>query len=339
MPDYSPQKAGNMQHYRLLRNNRESGPYSQQDIIDLGLKAYDLIWVEGKSSSWKYPSEVDTLKSYAPPATEDLYALFHTPKFVRQTTNPSITPLVTDSNSTTTLPKITSRRYVSVILPNAAPMQLVPVIGNQGQTPTPIPEQILLHSEELVPDLFSEDSHIAISHTIPYKSKNRYLVAAAFLVLLTTGIYFGTARNSAPVARQDGNLQASGSLVSLTSNATNPNEKDVNNSDPAGLQTNSSLDFAAAKRFVQVKHADFNVGYFGGISGLELAVMNTGKLRLTKIVIAIDFLGNDKTIQHTENIIIPSLEPAKQVLIPVPESPDGIAIQTRVIGVNELSAQ
>lgn len=328
-----------MQHYRLLRNNRESGPYSQQDLIDLGLKAYDLIWVEGKSASWKYPSEVDTLKSYAPPATEDLYVLFHTPNFVRQATNSSITTLVSNTNSTVTLPKINSRRYVSVILPNTAPTQLVPASGVHGQTPTAIPEQILRPSEELVPDLFSEDSHIAISHTIPYKSKNRYLVAAAFLVLLTTGIYFGTARNSAPVARQDGNLQVSNSMASLTSNAPIPNESDVNSGEPAGLRPNNSLDFAAVKRFVQVKHADFKVGYFGGISGLELAVMNTGKLRLTKIVISVDFLGNDKSIQHTENIIIPSLEPAKQVFIPVPESPDGIAIQTRVIGVNDLSAQ
>lgn len=339
MPDYSPQKEGNMQHYRLLRNNRESGPYSQQDLIDLGLKAYDLIWVEGKSSSWKYPSEVDTLKSFAPPATEDLYVLFHTPKIVRQATNPSITTLVSNTSSTTTFPKTNSRRYVSVILPNAAPTQLVPATGIQGQTPTAIPEQILLHNEELVPDLFSEDSHIAISHTIPYKSKNRYLVAAAFLVLLTTGIYFGTARNEAPVARQDGNLQVSNSLASLTSNAPNSKENTVKNSEPAALRPNNSLDFAAVKRFVQVKHADFKVGYFGGISGLELTIVNTGKLRLTNIVIAIDFLGNDKTIQHTENIIVPSLEPAKQVLIPVPESPDGIAIQTRVIGVNELSAK
>ena len=32
----------------------------------MGLKPFDLIWVEGKSFSWSYPSEVDELKSIAP---------------------------------------------------------------------------------------------------------------------------------------------------------------------------------------------------------------------------------------------------------------------------------
>ena len=65
-----------MTNYLLLRNNKESGPYSIDELLKLGLKAYDLIWVQGKSAAWRYPSEVDELKPYAPAAEEQPYDRF-----------------------------------------------------------------------------------------------------------------------------------------------------------------------------------------------------------------------------------------------------------------------
>lgn len=52
--------------YLLLRNNKQTGPYSLEEIITSGLKSYDLIWVEGRSAGWRYPSEIDSLKPYLP---------------------------------------------------------------------------------------------------------------------------------------------------------------------------------------------------------------------------------------------------------------------------------
>jgi hypothetical protein len=45
--------------------------------VNLGLKPYDLVWVEGKSAAWRYPSEVDLLKSYAPATEEQPYDRFY----------------------------------------------------------------------------------------------------------------------------------------------------------------------------------------------------------------------------------------------------------------------
>jgi hypothetical protein len=56
--------------YLLLRNNKQTGPFSLEEIIALGLKPHDLIWVEGKSFGWSYPSEVEALKPYAPSEVE-----------------------------------------------------------------------------------------------------------------------------------------------------------------------------------------------------------------------------------------------------------------------------
>jgi hypothetical protein len=40
------------------------------------LKPYDLVWVEGKSAAWRYPSEVEELKLYAPAVEEQPYDRF-----------------------------------------------------------------------------------------------------------------------------------------------------------------------------------------------------------------------------------------------------------------------
>jgi hypothetical protein len=56
-----------MKQYLLLRNNKQSGPYTVEELVEMGLKSHDLIWVEGISASWRFPHEVDELKSFAQP--------------------------------------------------------------------------------------------------------------------------------------------------------------------------------------------------------------------------------------------------------------------------------
>lgn len=65
-----------MAGYLLLRNNKESGPYSLEQLVELGLKAYDLVWVNGKSAAWRYPGEVEELKAFAPAVEEQPYDRF-----------------------------------------------------------------------------------------------------------------------------------------------------------------------------------------------------------------------------------------------------------------------
>lgn len=50
--------------YLLLRNNKQSGPYSLEELVQSGIKPLDLIWIEGASTSWCYPAEISALKPY-----------------------------------------------------------------------------------------------------------------------------------------------------------------------------------------------------------------------------------------------------------------------------------
>ena len=65
-----------MTSYLLLRNNKEKGPFSLEDLIQHGLKPYDLIWVNGKSAAWRYPGEIEELKKYSPAVEEQPYDRF-----------------------------------------------------------------------------------------------------------------------------------------------------------------------------------------------------------------------------------------------------------------------
>jgi hypothetical protein len=56
----------NIRAYRLLRNNKEQGPFTAEELIQKNLKPYDLIWIDGRSAAWSYPGEISEFKMYAP---------------------------------------------------------------------------------------------------------------------------------------------------------------------------------------------------------------------------------------------------------------------------------
>src|SRR5881394_2677247 len=62
--------------YLLLRSNKQTGPYSLEELLQLKLKPYDLVWVDGRSAAWRYPSEIAELKEYAPVVEEQPYDRF-----------------------------------------------------------------------------------------------------------------------------------------------------------------------------------------------------------------------------------------------------------------------
>lgn len=66
-----------MKKYLLLRDNKQSGPYSVEELVAKGIKPYDLVWLEGKSAAWRYPSELEELKPFAPVVEEQPYDRFY----------------------------------------------------------------------------------------------------------------------------------------------------------------------------------------------------------------------------------------------------------------------
>ena len=69
-----------MSSYLLLRDNKEKGPYTLEELRNLGLKAYDLVWVQGKSAAWRYPSEIEELKNLSAALEEQPFDRFYKKK-------------------------------------------------------------------------------------------------------------------------------------------------------------------------------------------------------------------------------------------------------------------
>ncbi len=78
--------------YRLLRNNKESGPFTALQLEQMGLKPYDLLWTEGKGAAWQYASEIPELKNFAPLVEEQPFDRFYKRKEALQTAQqPAVT--------------------------------------------------------------------------------------------------------------------------------------------------------------------------------------------------------------------------------------------------------
>jgi len=88
--------------YLLLRNNKQTGPYSLEEIKTIGLKAYDLVWIEGKSAAWRYPCEIDELSAYAPAVEEQPFDRFYKKTSTPVKANANSSAVVTDPASSIT---------------------------------------------------------------------------------------------------------------------------------------------------------------------------------------------------------------------------------------------
>jgi hypothetical protein len=65
-----------MATYLLLRDNKQTGPFSLEEIKAIGFKKYDLVWIEGKSAAWRYPGEIAEFKELAPIVEEQPFDRF-----------------------------------------------------------------------------------------------------------------------------------------------------------------------------------------------------------------------------------------------------------------------
>jgi hypothetical protein len=143
--------------YLLLRNNKQTGPYSLEEIKTMGLKAYDLVWIEGKSAAWRYPCEIDELSAFAPAVEEQPFDRFYkkTSTPVKANANSSavvtepVTEPVTVSSSTPVYSSdrptysgeastIPGKRIIYVTMPAARGPVLTPVRETR-ETPAPAP--------------------------------------------------------------------------------------------------------------------------------------------------------------------------------------------------------
>jgi hypothetical protein len=108
--------------YSLLRSNKQSGPYTLEELLQLNLEPIDLVWIEGKSAGWSYPTEIESLKMYVS-TTANPIEKKETSNSVEPTSSPAI------SINEITIPSKPNSKHIYISLPagkkviseNAAP--------------------------------------------------------------------------------------------------------------------------------------------------------------------------------------------------------------------------
>jgi hypothetical protein len=213
--------------YLLLRDNKQSGPFSLDDLKTMGLKAYDLVWVEGKSAAWRYPSELEELKPYAPAVEEQPFdRFFKKPLHAASDTSvPTSNASASNISSASTMvgtvsSPVPGRRFIYVTMPASRNIATAangsnPTYGSAPRESIKVPIAIPdLRNEEKPADKFEDKSShpAAIPDRIvefrPQEKKAagtprpvRLLIAAGgVLVLLLTGIFIGLSLNKGWVA-------------------------------------------------------------------------------------------------------------------------------------------
>ncbi len=142
-----------MNKYLLLRDNKQSGPYTTDELITRGIKPYDLVWIEGKSAAWRYPSEIEELQLYAPVVEEQPYDRFFARDGHRQPkTDSNNADLASDIPATPQ--ETTMQPQMDAALPKSNPPEIPQQETTiQGQTAGAAPQKedrqgVLLHETE-----------------------------------------------------------------------------------------------------------------------------------------------------------------------------------------------
>lgn len=159
-----------MTMYLLLRNNKQSGPYSLEEMKSMGLKAYDLVWLEGRSAAWRYPCEIEELSAFAPAVEEQPFDRFYKRPASSDTTTVAApaaasmpTSITTAANVTAirpaaeapangTAPTMPGKRIIYVNLPSGRPatasLREIPTREAARETPYATPRDVPRETEK-----------------------------------------------------------------------------------------------------------------------------------------------------------------------------------------------
>ncbi|HEY0356083.1 MAG TPA: hypothetical protein VGC29_07770, partial [Flavisolibacter sp.] len=238
--------------YLLLRNNQQTGPYSLEEILKLNLKPFDLVWEEGRSAAWRYPGEIDSLKSYVI-ATPLPATPFEPVATAIMEMDPQ--SLVSKNEIPLTHEPVHVKNVFVSMPRKASPIQ--PVFEEAAEVPAH-PDPIKMKAEELSQTVQayrsenqftneSQDVPGAYNYYRPVKRKpaislKRMLAVSAFLTVILAGYFIiqGSSKNIeqqvSPQAKVQPGTIPTGSMNTNSENDPSTNENLMQNQDAVNIE-------------------------------------------------------------------------------------------------------
>lgn len=313
-----------MKCYLLLRDNRQSGPYSLEELSDMKLKSFDLLWQEGVSTSWKYPGEMDELASLV-------------------------------DHSAPSLPKeaVPAPKGIFVSLPQrpAAP-ESRPVPREHKE---PIPSFVPTPVGEIEEESQIKEPEVIASFQENYREpRNRELWKRNFLpasqVFSVALIFIGAVLGAFVIKKivdsfDQSPLADSTSAAVAISAPELPRSNDPNYRNAITREVIPAVDSVEKappkaekpkdiKKLVRVKGTDYKVGLLGGIKDLELTVYNGSNHLVEQVVVVVEYLKPKGEVVHKEHYTVRDIKPFKSKVIPVPSSNRGVKVKYRILNIS-----
>ncbi len=85
---------------------------------------------------------------------------------------------------------------------------------------------------------------------------------------------------------------------------------------------------------VRVEASAFKVGVFGGVSDLDITVVNSSLYTLDQVAVEVKYFGMEKKLVKTQTIIFNNVPPGKRRTLEVPKTNRGITIDYSVTSIN-----
>jgi hypothetical protein len=298
-----------MKQYLLLRNNHQSGPYFLEDLRAMSLQPMDLIWIEGTSTSWEYATAIEELKS-----------------FVREVERP------VPQERTKSIP----HRRVLVSFPADADKEKE-LKEEYAAFQFNEPDRVFLQPQ---PELKERQDPSAQKRptwdrkfSLPMNGATN--VAAAFL-----GVILGAFLLKKAVDGTTYSPIAESAAATIISNEPAVPDKNIRNAlsteiiAPAAEKPVVKAKPKDIKKQVLLKGSGYKTGLFGGISGLNLTLVNGSPHKIDKITVAVKYLKKNGEVIETEFFDITDVKPRSSKTLAVPEKNRGMKVEYKVVNVS-----
>jgi hypothetical protein len=91
------------------------------------------------------------------------------------------------------------------------------------------------------------------------------------------------------------------------------------------------------KQYISHRENDFEVGFFGGISDLEITVNNKTESILDEVVVKIDYIKESGDLWETKEVVVNNIQPGTNKSAKAPETSRGIKIKTEIVKITARS--
>lgn len=308
-----------MKCYLLLRNNRETGPFSLEEITEQSLQPSDLIWIEGQSVAWNYPAEIEALKPFV---SVDDFLVKSEPQNGRFST---------------------SSNRIFVALPSPLHTPYISEEDRDKKESIELETRFSQPLEKLKEKYNPPDKQPTFSFPKTFSKPHTGLwIGCVFAgLLLSAGIIKKIAdayeenktgwATAASLPVQDMDDIKSLPEASLYQNALTTEVV------PIDTATRKEVKKAPAKvnlkKLVRLEANDYQVGLFGGIKNLRLLVTNKSGFILDKVKIELQYLKPNGAVLKTEKLTMKSVAPRSRQSLNVSSENRGVKIAYKITNI------